>query len=394
MQIKRSNIKRKSSDVRNKQKNVNNLKITKKTIDSVTPMLELINELKMHQLELEKQNEELQLSKHNALEAVTKYAKFYDFAPVGYFTIDSKGRIEELNFFGSSMLGKDKSMLAGRLLGMYFTDETKPVFYDFLKDIFTLKKIQTCDLALISDPENPVYVHLSGYLNENGLSCIVAMSDYTEKKLDHKKLLETIVQTEEKEKTYFSNEIHDGLGPLLSAVKFYLELSKKTKNSKEATMYINEALEIIDLAYVEVHEISNKMSPHLLSDFGLIPALKNFISKINKTHKLNIHLKSDVKRQLDKKPEIILYRTVIECITNTLKHACAKNIYIKIHDGGEKLHLDYKDDGRGFNIDKILSSQKGIGLLNIKNRVITMDGSFFMDSEPGQGVNYRITLRA
>jgi PAS domain S-box-containing protein len=175
--------------------------LKKKSAGTASPFSEvesirLIHELKVHQVELEMQNDELQraraiaevqndeLQRARAIAEVAndKYIRLYDFAPSGYFTLSDKGEIIELNLSGAKMLGKDRQHLKNSLLRFFVSEETKPIFNRFLEKAFNGKVKESCDVTLLQDGNLPMYGHLTGIVYENGEQCLVTMVDITERK--------------------------------------------------------------------------------------------------------------------------------------------------------------------------------------------------------------------
>jgi PAS domain S-box-containing protein len=161
--------------------------LKKKSAGTASPFSEvesirLIHELKVHQVELEMQNDELQRARAIAEVANDKYIRLYDFAPSGYFTLSDKGEIIELNLSGAKMLGKDRQHLKNSLLGCFVSEETKPIFNRFLEKAFNGKVKESCDVTLLQDGNLPMYGHLTGIVYENGEQCLVTMVDITERK--------------------------------------------------------------------------------------------------------------------------------------------------------------------------------------------------------------------
>jgi len=212
--------------------------------------------------------------------------------------------------------------------------------------------------------------------------------DITDKKELQKNMVKAIIQTEEKERAHFSKELHDGLGPLLSTIKLYLQWSERPNSNKSREEIIGKAAEILEEALGTVKEISTKLSPHLLTNYGLSSAIKSFVEKLNATAAYDIVFESNTDRRIGSEIEASLYRAIIECINNTLKYANAKSIYINLHDTGSQIQLEYRDDGIGFNLKETLAKQKGLGLFNLQNRLHTMGGKVDLFSEPGKGVEY------
>jgi PAS domain S-box-containing protein len=217
--------------------------------------------------------------------------------------------------------------------------------------------------------------------------------DITEKKhIQKKNILKAIIQTEEKEKAHFSKELHDGIGPLLSTIKLYLQWTIRLKSIKKRNEIILKAEAIVEDALETVKEISNKLSPHLLANYGLTSALQSFTNKIGETTAINITVESNVSRRIDVEIEAAIYRAMIECINNTIKYANATNIYILLNDIGSQIQINYRDNGIGFNLEETKAAQKGLGLFNLQNRIQTIGGEIEMHSEIGQGVNYQFIV--
>jgi PAS domain S-box-containing protein len=161
--------------------------------------LKLINELEVHQIELEMQNEELLLAKQQAEEATEKYTNLYDFAPTGYFTLSNTSEIIVLNLIGAKMLGKDRSKLIKSRFGFFVSDETKPVFSTFLDRAFKSKVNETCEITLLTEAALLKHVLLSGIVSGEPERCLITMVDITERK----KAEEALRESEEHFRTIF-----------------------------------------------------------------------------------------------------------------------------------------------------------------------------------------------
>ena len=253
---------------------------------------------------------------------------------------------------------------------------------------------QSCNLELkcIKKDLSIIYVEiLLNYVSKDK-KIYGVIHDITDKKSLHKHIVKAIIQTEEKERAYFSKELHDGLGPLLSTIKLYIECSERSNNEKIRLDIIGKADEIVDEALIAVKEISLKLSPHLLTNYGLSSAIKSFVEKLNATGTYKIVFESNSTRRIDVEIEAALYRAIIECLNNSMKHALATNINIQLEDSGNQIQLKYRDDGIGFDIPQTLELQKGLGLFNLQNRLQTFGGTVDLKSQPGKGVEYKFTV--
>lgn len=141
----------------------------------------LLHELEVHQIELEMQNEELQAAKIKAEAIAAKYTDLYDFAPVGYFTLDRNGDICELNLIGTSMLGSERSKLKNSNFMFFVSADTRPFFHDFINRIFTTQTPQSCEIQLCQKEKNTMFVHLDGIVSDNGRQCLLTIVDVSER---------------------------------------------------------------------------------------------------------------------------------------------------------------------------------------------------------------------
>jgi signal transduction histidine kinase len=213
-----------------------------------------------------------------------------------------------------------------------------------------------------------------------------------------KKVLSAIINTEEKERKRVANELHDGLGPLLSTIKMslYALAPEKTQASSKKPIYVN-AIESVDEAIKSLREISNNLSPSVLEDFGLIAAIKSFIGKTETAAEVKIEFVTNMteKVQVNKETSLIIYRSLCELIHNTIKHAKAGKIMISLYQENQEIKLLYQDNGVGFNYDSPMSRQPlGMGLNTIQSRIASIEGEFELKSRPGEGVFVTVEVKA
>jgi len=142
-------------------------------------LLRLNQELQIHQIELEMQNDELMQSKEQTELISSKYKDLYNLAPVGYFTLTNYGEIVELNLYGSNMLGKISIHLINSLFGFFVTEEDKPTYNSFLEKIFVLKKNETCMVTIVLDDNITKDLLLTGKISKNAEQCLIGAIDVT-----------------------------------------------------------------------------------------------------------------------------------------------------------------------------------------------------------------------
>ncbi|MEI6138292.1 MAG: PAS domain S-box protein [Mariniphaga sp.] len=168
----------------------------------------LVLELKVHQIELEMQNEELVKAKETAEIAVKKaeiaiekYTELYDFAPSGYFTLSKEGIILDINFRAARILNKKRSLLINCTLGFFVSNDTKHIYNNFLINTFDSNNAQSCEVTFQIEDRLPMYIQLSGIVVENKEQCLVNLVDIT----DHRQVEQLLKQTCQNYEAFFNS---------------------------------------------------------------------------------------------------------------------------------------------------------------------------------------------
>ncbi|MBN2699251.1 MAG: sensor histidine kinase [Bacteroidales bacterium] len=208
------------------------------------------------------------------------------------------------------------------------------------------------------------------------------------------KVLSAIIKTEETERQKFAKELHDGLGPLLSSVKMALSALKPGERKSENQKILDNTSRLIDESLSTIKEISNKLSPHVLNNFGLHKAVKSFIERMGPSGKPRVKVNSNIENvRFDYNIEVVLYRVIGELISNTINHADAGEVNIDLNYDRNHLTLDYFDNGKGFDPEEVLNAHTGMGLSNIRSRIKSIDGTLNVMSNPDEGVFISIAVK-
>ena len=181
----------------------------------------------------------------------------------------------------------------------------------------------------------------------------------------------------ENERRRLSRELHDGIGPLLTSLKFYIENRIDNKQQKQ------EMIKILDGTISEIRLMSNALMPSTLDDFGVGVAITNFVDHIKKTSGISIEfedLTKETDSKITKTQAINLFRIAQELINNALKHSKSRNIRISLSEFDDFVSLFYFDDGVGFDLKRV---KLGSGIVNIKERVEICNGQILMKSKQG-----------
>ncbi|HEY7322053.1 MAG TPA: PAS domain S-box protein, partial [Candidatus Binatia bacterium] len=177
---------------------------------------ELIHELQVHQAEIEIQNEDLIKNQAALEESQRKYADLFDFAPVGYFTLDRNGLIKESNIAGAQLVGIEKRYIIGRGFSRFVTQDFQNPFHLFIRSVFESGVRETCELQIVSKDRKTLDAQMTGIVwidNEGNNLCQVAVTDITERKRAERELLKSYEELERRveERTAELAKVNDQL---------------------------------------------------------------------------------------------------------------------------------------------------------------------------------------
>ncbi len=166
----------------------------------------LVHELEVHQVELEMQNAELRHARYELESALEKYTDLYEFAPIGFVTLDRNGVIDTMNLASASLIGGVRSRLTGRHFGQFVAIKYRPVFSDFLDKVLACKVKESCEVELMSGATQPTIVRIEAMATASGQEFRLALIDITER-------LPTTSVSGLSDQAYYSQEKIDGEKP-------------------------------------------------------------------------------------------------------------------------------------------------------------------------------------
>jgi two-component system, NarL family, sensor kinase len=201
--------------------------------------------------------------------------------------------------------------------------------------------------------------------------------------------IEAEINTLENERKRIAGDLHDELGPMLSAIKLQVNHLEPT-NPLEASLLEKSSTQI-DNIIQRFREISYDLLPNTLVRKGFIKATEEYINKLKIVHPLKISF-SYVEFSLASNNEINLYRVVQEIIQNTIKHARATVLHIEVIKFGKNILLETTDDGIGFDYKEKSLEKKGVGLLSLQSRAQLLGGQLIVVSQPGSGSIFKIEI--
>ncbi len=412
----------------------------------------LVQELQIHQVELEMQNAELQEARNRMETLLEKYTDLYDFAPVGYFCLDQRGRILEANLTGAALLGVERSRLMRRSFLRLVAPASVNSFADFLERVFATTTKQVGEAMMLKGGGPPFWANFHGASDlarsDPSPRCRVTMSDITllkeaektqgrvetlaaanrelqrevarrqvveaalkQSERDQRKLLEQsrsmqeqlrrlshqILQTQEDERKRISRELHDEITQTLVSISVQLETLARqaTVNPVGLKNKIARTRQLVEKSVNIVHQFARELRPMALDDLGLIAALHSFMKDFMKRTGVRVHFTTFRGVELlSSTRRTVLYRVVHSALTNVAQHAKASRVRVIIRSLGDVVLLEIKDNGTAFDIDRVLQVKRNrhLGLIGMRERVEMVGGRMTIESIRDQGTTIRAEI--
>jgi signal transduction histidine kinase len=374
------------------------------------PAKRLESELGTYQSELELQNQELRESQHRIEEALVRYSDLYDFAPVGYLSLDKQGVIHEINLTGASMLGKERKYLLGRPLMTMLERESHATFMQHLNRVYADNGQAVDEVLLLSQGHAPQHVSIVSIVSsamatastENRL-CRSALVDITQLKLKEAELTQShqklrnlsahLDQVRESERRHLAREIHDELGQKLTSLRFQVAMLSAGINSPQTDLSqsANSLLRQIDETIESVRAIASDLRPAVL-DLGLTAAVEWQLQEFRRRTGIACKLKlSNEDIPLDNDRATAVFRIIQESLTNVIRHAKASEITLKLEKKDDVLKIRITDNGIGIAQDS-MEKARAFGIAGMRERVRLLDGTLTIRSRPGHGVQIMVNI--
>lgn len=207
-----------------------------------------------------------------------------------------------------------------------------------------------------------------------------------------------ILEGQEEERRRISRDIHDGIGQLLTALKFKVEAINLASNMPERENKVGETKALLDQVIREVRRVSFNLNPSALSDYGLVPVTKRFCAEASRLSdkKVLFENRTGFINRMDKSVETNLYRIIQEAVNNAIKYAQADEIRVIFNHKAHYLNVEIVDNGVGFDYHKYLEREningRGLGIFNMQERTSFINGTFEITSEIGKGTQINIHL--
>jgi len=376
---------------------------------------ELVHELRVHQIELELQCQELQRAQAEVEESRDRYRDLYEAIPIGYITIDSRGRIYDLNPAGAALLGVEKEQRWPDSLFLFFCNEDVENANGFCRKVLAEQEPGCCEFKMKRTDDSQFIASLQAatvqVVEGKGERLRIAFTDITRQteaeetlrqhqveleanRIELQDLMEKLFTAQEEERRRIACDLHDDhcqrLTALILEVSFLANQLKRTVPSLVSRMEsMKEKLnEILD----DFRHLTHELHPRHLETVSLASSMRCYIKEFSDYSGLRINFQEEgVPTHLPMPMTICLYRLLQECLGNIRKHAHATSVTAKLSRNQNEIVLSVADDGTGFNAGMLEGHKKGLGLTSMQERVRPLRGRISIDSGLGRGTT--VTVR-
>jgi PAS domain S-box-containing protein len=358
----------------------------------------------------------------------------------------------EVNLTGATLLGTEKSRVAGRRFQLFVAPQFRPAFNVFLEGIFAGNEPRTCDVSLVSADHAAFWAELRAMsaMSRGGAPdrCLMAIVDITARKqaeeaqrridilgATNRKLQDEIIRrqavelslreseqrahqlvghsrhlqnklrqmshkillVQEDQRKEISRELHDEISQLLLSINLHLAIldGHAAINPKSIRRNITRVRWLVEKSVRIVHDFARELRPPMLDDLGLIPALSTYIADFSKRKGLKIQFTAfSGVEAFESDKRTVLYRVTQEALANVAKHARASVVRVLIMKARGGVCLEISDNGKAFDISRLSSAEWGdrLGLTGMRERVEMVGGRFSVESTSGSGTTIRAEI--
>lgn len=413
----------------------------------------LIHDLRVHQVELATQNEELRHIQEELEASRARYFNLYDLAPVGYLTLSQGGTILEANLTAADMLGTPKSCLLKQRLSQFIVSEDQATYYHCLQRLLATNMSQSCDFRMQPLNGTLLWVHLDATLQYDSVFatnvCSIVITDITplkqteqclresEERLrqansiletrvaqrtadlaalnqrlqqeaverrqaenEREQLVEQLrqlhdhIQLErEADRCRIAREIHDEFGQILIALKMDITWLKQHIPRRSKLMPKLQAITaLMDSAFHSIRSIVTELRPSLLDELGIVAAIDWQMQEfaLRTNLECELHLDEDI-ATLPMGRATALFRILQAALSNIVRHADATQVKVTLEQLEGVIIMTITDNGKGIEPANI-DHPLSLGLLGMRERARSVGGVVHFEGQPNHGASVIVRI--
>jgi two-component system, NarL family, sensor histidine kinase DegS len=408
----------------------------------------LVQDLRIHQVELEATVEDLKRSQMELQLSRDKYRELFDNIPVGCFTIDTGYAILDINAAAVKMFDASRR----QLLKFKFTGLVAPTplsqdsFYLFVRKVQKTGTAQECKIEMLRNNGTSFLAHLQAVplinkTSDQGHHLCLTVTGINDSKLPETNLLESeeqfrraveqalakaraeleikvnqrarklsqahtrlkrygrrITQAQEEERKRIAYQLHDDIGQYLSILKMEIEalLNSGKIQSPEIVQKLEFLRQDAGRTFNAVRRFSYELRPVVLEHLGLQAAIEQAVEDFNKIGDVAIQAEVDGEEpQLTEEIKLGFFRIAQEAINNARRHAKASRVSLDLVFQADRVRMAVSDNGIGFDLAKVASRSKekgGLGLMSMHQRADLIGARLKIESKPGRGTTVRLEI--
>jgi two-component system sensor histidine kinase UhpB len=338
-----------------------------------------------------------------------RFREFMDNNPALCWISDESGRITYVNRTFGQALKLSFDPVGRHPIELFVTPSARQHAYGVRAALEKNKSIETQERFVRSDGSDGDFTVFrfplagnDGRRSVGGVAIDIterrrAADELTQANVRLQALSSRVIEVQETERRQIARELHDEIGQCLTALKINLEGVQRIARDPAVVNRVGESVALSAHTLDQVRRLSVDLRPSQLDDLGLEPALRSVLSRQASTGGFATHYESDLNgAALSSQVETACFRVCQEALTNIIKHAHARNVWVRIELRGDRLQLCVRDDGRGFDPEqgkgRALAGES-FGLLGMQERAMLVGGQLEIHSAPGRGTEVRAWFR-
>jgi PAS domain S-box-containing protein len=374
-----------------------------------TDLRRIVQELEVHQVELQMQNQELSDAQAALTAARDRYASLFDLAPVAYLVLDHTGTILEANDAACALLARPRHRLRRRTLASFVAQDDRPALARHLEEAAaTVGRTRPLRVTLDGAPVRIARLETIREVPgpEGQRDYRTTMIDVTDQALFEQRLraertalersqatlrelTRRLMTVEDDERRRIAADLHDDIGQRLHAVQMELALlGRESSGRAKSFRRIRTVHRHLGEVITDLEGLARHLHPKIVDDLGLSVALKAHAEDLGRQAGMSMRFRERaVPEVIPANAATCLYRVAQEALRNVHRHAGAKTATVTLARVRRGLGLCVSDGGRGFDPAQVRLSGRGLGLVTMNERVTALDGHFRIRTNPGDGTH-------
>ncbi len=365
-----------------------------KISDPSAYLLKPFNERELHlAIDLAIQRQRLTTQREQAF--LTRIGNLLETMTDGFIVLGPDWRFVYVNQRAGELFNRTSSMLIGTVIWEEFPEAVGDAFYHSFQRV--MRERVAGQIEGYFKPWDR-WFECRIFPSDDGISVYIV--EVTERKLAERRLAQAgkrlqalsarLLRVQEDERRALARELHDELGQSLTALKIVLQSLGMGPESRPLQEQIESAVSIADAALKQARQMSLNLRPPQLDDLGLSAAIRWNLGRQAALSGLTGHFSAiDVPDELSEAVAISCYRISQEALTNALRHAHARNLWVRLRHQAGQLSLEVQDDGAGFDTVQTSAGASSMGVLGMEERAALVDGTLTIESGPGRGTLVR-----